>query len=402
VNLVRGVEEVRVTAAPTVVRGPGSTWPAEGRAPRLVYLDNVRALLIAGIIAAHALMGYSAFGSWTYQDVREGTISEPLELTLIVPAAIGSLFFMGLFFLIAGLQSHDAMARKRPRGFALDRLVRLGIPYAVSVLVLWPVLEYLLVAPILHEGPYLPWFLHQDPPLDTGPMWFVGVLLLFSLVYAGWVHLRGPVARDPRPMPRSGSIVAAIVAIGLATFVVRLAFPLDSEQILQIHLWQWPQCIASFGLGIVAASRGWLRPVEDAWYRRAGVATVGAVIAMVASIGVAVALGDEPEDFFGGRGPYAFVYAMLEGVLVVAGSVWVLAIAQRHLDATGPLRAALARSSYAAYIVQGPVLVGLALLLRPTSFPIDAKALLVAALGVVGSFASAWILVTRTALRRVL
>ena len=70
-------------------------------------------------------------------------------------------------------------------------------------------------------------------------------------------------------------------------------------------------------------------------------------------------------------------------------------------DPLGGRRAAMGRGSYAAYILQGPVLVGLALLLRPTSLPIDVKALLVATLGVIGSFALAWALVTRTPLRRI-
>ncbi len=98
----------------------------------------------------------------------------------------------------------------------------------------------------------------------------------------------------------------------------------------------------------------------------------------------------------------ALAWAMAEGVLAVAGSVWVLAFVQRHLNGTGPLRHAMARSSYAAFMLQGPVLIALALVLRPTDLPGDVKALLVASLGIVGSFALAWQLVTRTPLRRIL
>jgi hypothetical protein len=387
---------------PVDTRRPGGEIRAKPAvSERLAYLDNVKTLLIAGIIAAHAIMGYSEFGSWTYQDVREGTISQGLELTLILPVAIGSLFLMGLFFLIGGLLSHDALARKGPRRFAVDRLLRLGVPFVVYVLVVWPVLEYVAVARILHEGPYWPWFTNQEPPLDTGPMWFVGVLLVFSLVYAGWVRLGGGVLEGPTD-PSTRSIVLLIGAVGVSTFVVRLAFPLGSEQILQIHLWQWPQCIAAFGVGVVAGAHGWLRPVPDRLARRSGLAALGVAVGMLLAIGTAIALGYEPDDFYGGWGPFALVYALLEGVLAIAGPVWALAFAQRHLQRSGPLRAALARSSYAAFMLQGPVLVGLALLLRGTDLPVDAKAILVAALGVVGSFALAWPLVSRTPLRRIL
>jgi peptidoglycan/LPS O-acetylase OafA/YrhL len=90
------------------------------------------------------------------------------------------------------------------------------------------------------------------------------------------------------------------------------------------------------------------------------------------------------------------------GVLAVVAPVWVLAFVHRHLNGTGRLRKAAARSSYAAFMLQGPVLVALAVALRPTPLPIDLKALLVATLGIVGSFALAWPLVTRTPLRRFL
>ena len=57
------------------------------------------------------------------------------------------------------------------------------------------------------------------------------------------------------------------------------------------------------------------------------------------------------------------------------------------------------RSSYAAFMLQKPVLVALALALRPTDLPGDVTALVVATLGIVGPFAIAWRLVTRTPLR---
>lgn len=373
-----------------------------GAGERLAYLDNVKTLLIAGIIAAHAIMGYSEFGSWTYQDVREATISPALEMGLTIPVAIGSLFLMGLFFLVAGLLTHDALVRKGPGRFAKERLLRLGVPFAVYVLVVWPMLEYALTAPILHEGPYWPWFTHQDPLLDAGPMWFVGVLLLFSLLYAGWVRLGGGRPTRTAEPPSARTVVLLIAAVGLSTFVVRLVFPLGSEQILQAHLWQWPQCVVMFGLGVTAAARGWLRPVPERFTRVAGLATLAVALAMVLAIGIAASTGYEPEDFYGGWGRFALLYAVLEGMLAIAGSVWALGSAQRHLAETGPLRAALARGSYAAFMLQGPVLVGLALMFRQTGLPVDAKALLVAALGVAGSFALAWPLVTRTPLRRIL
>jgi len=81
----------------------------------------------------------------------------------------------------------------------------------------------------------------------------------------------------------------------------------------------------------------------------------------------------------------ALLGALAEGVLAVTAPIWVLAFAQRHLNGSGRLRRAMARSSYLAFMLQGPVLVALALALRPTDLTTDVKALVVATLGVFGS-----------------
>jgi hypothetical protein len=369
---------------------------------RLAYLDNLKTLLIVGIIGAHALMGYAEFGSWSYQDVQEVTLSPVLETIFVVLAVtLGGLFLMGLFFLLSGLMAEDSFVRKQPSRFVSDRLLRLGIPFAVYTLVIWPLLEFALLEPILHQGSYWYWFTDTDPVLDNGPMWFVGVLLLYSLGLAAWRKLF-----PPRPAPdgplRLRSLAVLSLVVGIATFFVRIAFAADSNQPLNSHLWAWPEYLAMFGLGVVAARRGWLRPVPNAISRPAGITTLIVVVLLPAIILSAEPLGLAEDAYFGGWTLPALVGGLLEGVIAVSAPIWVLAFAQRHLNGSGRLRRAMARSSYAAFMLQGPVLIGLELAWRPANLPGDAKALIVATLGIAGSFALAWPLVTRTPLRRIL
>ncbi len=175
---------------------------ADGAVPRLacqrfVYLDNLKAFLIAGIIAAHALMGYADFGSWSYQDVQEVTLSPVVETIFVVlSVTLGGLFLMGLFFLLSGLLTQDSLARKGASRFVSDRLLRLGVPFAIYTLVIWPLLEFALLEPFLHRGSYWRWFADTDPILDNGPMWFVGVLLVYSLALVVWRKVS-----PPRPSP---------------------------------------------------------------------------------------------------------------------------------------------------------------------------------------------------------
>ena len=133
-----------------------------------------------------------------------------------------------------------------------------------------------------------------------------------------------------------------------------------STQVGDLHLWQWPQYLVLFGLGVVGLG---------------GVRTA---------------------DFFGGWHWAALATAAAEGITV---SVWLLGLAQRRL-AAGNRTAG--RNAYAAFLVQGHVLVGLALAVRPFALPAEVKVLAVGVPGAVLSFALGWLLISRTPLGRLL
>jgi hypothetical protein len=378
---------------------------ADRRSGRLLYLDNLKVLLIAAIIAMHGIAGYAGtLEVWTYTEMREVTLSAVSETAVVVLALPFGLFLIALLFLVAGLMSVPSIDRKGPGRFARDRLVRLGIPFAVYVLGIQPTVVYALEHPLGYApGTYWQEFLGDEHRLDTGPLWFVGVLLIYSLAYAGWVHVRGP--RRPAPgapiRPTHLAIAAAIVAP--ASFAIRLVYPYGGEAgFTDLNLWQWPACIAVFALGITAARQGWATAVPEELRRTARTVTLCAVVAMSALL-VTAGLAERVGDMMGGANLLAAGFAALDAVLCLFGSVWMLCVAQRRLARPLPHGPALARSAYGAFILQTPVLIGLALALRGIHLPAEVKSLLVAAGGVSASYALAWLLITRVpGLHRVL
>lgn len=228
--------------------------------------------------------------------------------------------------------------------------------------------------------------------------------MIFSLGYAGWAwarrgHFRGgPGGARLWPgeiaMRHLFLLAAAVTA---ATFLVRLAFPFSSEnKYLDLNLYQWPACLAMFGLGVVAAKRAWLTAVPDRLRRQSGVATLAALIAFGAYGAVGAVGGISEQTWGGGWNWYALVFAALENALAVFGPVWLLAVAQRRLNRR--LRwatPAASRSAYGAFILQSVVLIGLAMAMRPLPLPAEAKAVLLAAAGLAGSFGIAWLLLRR-------
>jgi hypothetical protein len=373
---------------------------------RLAYLDNLKVWLIAGIIAAHAINSYTEFGSWPYQQVQEVKVSASAETFFVIVVSFASLFLMGLFFLISGLLTPPSLERKGARRFVRDRLLRLGVPFAAFTLLLWPLTIYAIREPFLHRGSWWYWFRNADPFLDNGPMWFIGVLLIYSLGYAAWRSLssqRSPAGEGDVAEPvRGRTLIGFGAAIAVTSFIVRLEFPVNSGQIVNLHLWEWPQCLGMFVLGIESARHGWLTPVPDRLRRRCGVVALAAAASVPVMILTADSLGLDENDYFGGFGWPSAATSIAEGAIAVGACVWVLGFAQRRLDRQERLGRVLARSAYGAFLLQGPVLIGFALALRPFGLPGEVKALVLATTAVVTSFALAWPLVTRTGLGRIL
>ncbi|WP_432842828.1 acyltransferase family protein [Dactylosporangium sp. CA-092794] len=251
---------------------------------RLVYLDRLKVLLVAGVIFGHAWAGYSTFaGAWVYTDVREATLRPFTSAVLEGLLGPFALFAMGMFFLVAGLLTPGSVDRKTPGRFAAERIVRLGVPLLAFTFVLWPPMRY-----IMQRAVGVP----PDPlwsAPDAEQLWFAEVLLVFSLAYAALRSVR----REPRPpgpspltMPRLLALSAAVAA---GSFVIRGWFPLNSSGWLGLHLCQWAQYVALFGLGLVAVRRGWLDPVPDRLRRACGIAAVAGTAA-IAAYAVIVAL----------------------------------------------------------------------------------------------------------------
>jgi Acyltransferase family len=192
---------------------------------------------------------------------------------------------MALLFLVAGLLSPPSLERKGPGAYVRGRLLRLGVPFVVYVLIVQPAVMYGLEHPLgAASRSYWYEFLGAERQLDTGPLWFVGVLLIFSLIYAGWVGLsrRRPDRRTPRPVTARRLLgVAAVVAP--ASFLIRLMYPYGGDSgFADLNFWEWPACVAIFAVGIVASAQGWLAAVPDRLSRHSRGITGVAVAAMAA------------------------------------------------------------------------------------------------------------------------
>jgi fucose 4-O-acetylase-like acetyltransferase len=356
---------------------------------RRAYLDNLKVFLVACIILGHAFITYADIGEWMY---REPASSEAFNLVAAIVVSMGSLFAMGLFFLIAGMLTPGPLRRKGPARFLQDRAIRLGIPFLAYLLLIYPLAEWA-------GGRDKPVQEHLATALtdpDPGPLWFVGVLLVYTAAYVAWRSVV-PGPAQPRAL-RPALLIGLAGAIAVGSILVRLEFPIDSVQPFSAHLWQWPQCLALFILGLMAGEQGWLQPVPRTYQRVGGWAALAGVGVLMA----VMATGAPIEVFSGGLAWQAILTSCVEGVIAVGVSMWMLGLFQRRFDHAGPMATALGRAAFGAYVLQAPVLLCLALLASGLAIAPEAKFLLVAPAGVAGSFALAWLLTRIPGVRRVL
>jgi hypothetical protein len=155
---------------------------------RNLSLDRARTFLTLVVLLHHAVIPYTYFGhtdpaSWIGFD--------------IVVLATDS-FFMAMFFFLSGLFTWPGIARKAPSVFLHDRLLRLGLPFAIAAFTVIPLAYYAIE---LRDDPGLSftafwWKTITVGPWPSGPIWFVWVLLAFdltaSLLYRVSAHLVDP------------------------------------------------------------------------------------------------------------------------------------------------------------------------------------------------------------------
>ena len=306
---------------------------------REAWPDTLRVVVIAGVIAMHAATGYVVDVGWYYE---ERTTSEAWQIALTVPAFLGGLFALGPLFFVAGWLSAASMARKGPGAFAVGRLLRLGVPLVVFTYAIDPVADYIGHHAQGQPGSLADHLANHTGSRDTGPMWFVAVILLFSIGYAGWRQWR-PVSSE-RAAPRAWHLGAAIGAIALLSFLVWQWSSLADESWYNLKWAQWPQGGILFLLGIWAGERSWLETWLPPNAARLGWMAVGALTVLFALAGYGLA-SEDVGVIAGSANLPTFVFAWCDATIAVAGGLWLVAVLRRRSPTRSRLRSQAARGS---------------------------------------------------------
>src|SRR3977135_3156716 len=167
---------------------PAQTRAAPKAATRNAALDRARTFLTLVVVFHHAVIPYTYFGhtdpkSWIGFDA--------------VVLATDS-FFMAMFFFLSGLFVWPSLAHKSPSVFLRDRLLRLGLPFAIAAFTLIPIAYYAIA--LRHQSDIsfseFWWKTVTGVSWPSGPLWFLWVLLVFDLT-ASVLYRLSPRLLDP-------------------------------------------------------------------------------------------------------------------------------------------------------------------------------------------------------------
>jgi surface polysaccharide O-acyltransferase-like enzyme len=328
----------------------------------LFFVDHLRAFLIIFVIMHHLAVVYGASGLFYY---KEPLRNDPLaSLVLNVFVTINQAYFMGFFFLISGYFTPGSFDHKGSTSFLKDRLLRLGIPLVVFLLVLGPIacigLYYWtnITTPLIWLYPAL-----LILGYAVGPLWFIELLLLFDFGYIAWRRVTRthalPVKREVKP-PSYLAVGFFVLALALVSYLLRIVVPVGMFlPVLGLPTPAYlPQYLSFFILGVIAFRRDWFRTIPNA------MGMVGFGVALVATILLLPLALNGGADTNGNGHWQSAVFAFWDSTFAVGMCLGLLTFFRRFFNGSGRFGRFLSQHAFTVYIIHPPILVLLALALR--------------------------------------
>ena len=364
---------------------------------RHFYIDRLRVLLTGLVIFHHTAITYGASGGWFYRERASDASASSQLLTLF--CAVNQSFFMGAFFLLAGLYVPIALEHKGTQTFLKERLVRLGIPVLAFGLLLGPLT--VLLARLGDASRSAPIF-EKLPVFVLGPLWFPWSLMLFSI---GYVLLRALFAKVQRrlqaQMPSNAAWMQAAIGVGLVALLIRQWVPVG-QSALGLQLGYFASYVFLFSLGCAAASRAWIERLSWQQARLWLIVSLVAIPMLPIAISLAVRMSPATQNFSGGLNISSITYAFWEPLVAWGIIAALLVVLRQKFNAPNVCWDRWGTQAYGAFVIHAPLTVALSVALTDWSAPVLIKFLIVGALSVGSSFFICGLLLRLKWVRRVL
>ena len=244
---------------------------------RVLFFDQIRALMIALVIAIHVVpMAFTS--GWI--GVRIPTTGSPDAFFGVAGSFFAyfcNTFFMCMLFLISGYFVPRSVHKKGIAHYLKDRLLRIGVPFLVGLLIINN--ASVLLGRLSPSSPLAELSWNTLPFNSIGALWFLVVLFVFDLLYCTWVSLRGNrfTVENSVSTPQLRSWIISAVVLGILEVVMLnqkvlwgalLRSPLNGLGAQGMHIFTYAFL---FFLGCKASFHQWLERLDShlvvRWFR---------------------------------------------------------------------------------------------------------------------------------------
>lgn len=366
--------------------------PAVQTSGRLLYIDNLRWVMIMLVVSMHAAVTYSHLGSWYYmEDSPVSAVETGIFATYQVTLQS---FFMGFLFFIAGYFVPRAYDTKGAARFLKDRAFRLGLPLLFFMFVLQPIAIYCIslfhgedVFPNGFVQGYIHYITSGRWLGGSGPLWFCETLLIFCVGYMIFRAVRPGSGSRRDAAPSRARIWVFISLIALSTFLVRFPWP-NGTAFYNLQFCYFAQYIFFFAAGTLAFRGGWLSSLNAKdgkyWGR---VALLGVTVGWAALLVLGGAFKGALPDYKGGLHWQSLGMSLWESVMGVAISLYLLVWFKERFNGQGAWARYFSANAFAVYVFHTPILIALSRLASYVQAPLLVKFFFLTLIALVISYA---------------
>ena len=354
----------------------------ESKRIRYLFLDNIKVFFTILVILWHTMVTYMEAGWWYY---KESNPTDPASyIIFLVITSFGGVFqtsLLGLFFLLGGYFTPKSYDRKGVWNFWKERLIRLGIPLFLYILLINPLIIYILAQigispwntlPMLQGSfmdyyftRFLSWGAFIDFLSFGGPMWFLRQLLIFTAIYTIWrqfTKLNAINRKIPRQLsiPKYSYILFLALGLGFLTFIVRIFLPIDTRP-LEIPWGQFIQYIMMFSIGVICIRYLWFEKITRKHVKTWLITIIISLVVIYIDFFIAIVTGVDIIEFTGGANFHSFLMSLVDNVVCMGIIFILIKVFYAKFNKQGRILRNLSVSAYHMYLVHPLVLIPLSL-----------------------------------------
>lgn len=351
--------------------------------PRLLYIDNLRAIIIIIVVMVHTAVTYSGIGMWYYVENKDIDIASTIFFGSFL--CVAQSFDMSFLFMLAGYFIPFSFDVKGPDRFIKNRLFRLGIPLLFYIILIHPFAVKLAYPNV----EIIDFFINGIKSMSffswSGPLWFVFLLLLFTIIY---MILRISIRKTLPIVPFkinfiSISILTLIITI--PAFLIRIMMPIGTA-FMNLQFSFFSGYIVMFIIGIIAKRLELFDNIDYKTAKKWLIISFSIGYACFTSLIIFGGSLSGETKILGGLTWQSFAYALWESFSCVTISIGLIGIFQNRFNKQNRLQKLLSENYFGVYVFHAPILIAISVSLKWLVIYPLVKFILVAACTIVVSY----------------